>query len=723
MTKTLNKSLVELKQFDSLNKDLDAWERRVSQWAAPGSFDALYKQLTESLVPWMQDDSLLKTITNPKLTRVERSIAVHLMFRIVSCVDQTIKSAKSATDIDEQIRVANVVKLLEPYHAMMEGCVNAIPAEQFNSWIHQIDDEPDKSKRPQMLSSIASAFERCKKAPTAAQLLPSGTCNVASCCVGSGADFARQFAEDKVTLEDLFSLMHQNILKSITVLNQEGGIRPKELPTQLKPITELLSRFSVDFGFTRLDEGTTWKVKSDLTSVDVSDYPYINLDFNLPLANHSATIEVQFNTLTKSSKVTLNLFTQYSYRFEPLLPYAFVWSWKDKVSLAENPTNRNGQLTVQWKFEGDQTKEQIENFEHLLTTLIWGPIISDSLRFKYTDDDIQKLFKQETTWYQNLKLISKSLNPRKYNPCSLVGISGLLFREASRAPTSYTQDLVNLVRQVPELADYPGENSTVVESNFNLFQDALKEHPEHLWQLTFNTGPKSEFITKLLDANIPCDLVCPSGDSPLRWALQSNLDYQLILRILERSPNQAQEGRLILDLIHSGKYPGLIPTLEAKGAKLTPELLAADKDPLPLLARLQPYLERERDKFNAIYPLMLGRSITSSYELKQNQLDWIHYLIDKGQVDLSTRNEKGHLKYITLAADYTTWAEQKSTQSSWSDKSSKASWLKLLEMLLQKSDIAPNEKVAIPKWRKRDEIPETMDLLKRHGITVIDPEK
>ena len=124
---------------------------------------------------------------------------------------------------------------------------------------------------------------------------PSGKISVQATRLGSGANFSRQFSfnKRKITLEDVFSLIHQNILSAVATTNQllfKEGL--ESLPDPLYPLFQ---------SFDKKKEQSSKSIQ--LLSIQ-QNHPLITLEYNLPMANHSAMFTIDYHQQTQ--QVTLH---------------------------------------------------------------------------------------------------------------------------------------------------------------------------------------------------------------------------------------------------------------------------------------------------------------------------------------------------------------------------------------------------------------------------------
>lgn len=720
MGRALKKNLAQLDSIKPLEEELQRWEGRIGQWADPAAFEGLLAELNRTLVPWMQDERLIRMATQKNLSQVERTIAMHLAARLMNCIDRSIKAMKGNSQCDATLRAQRVAQLLIPYYQMMQHWIEAIPASRFESWISRIDKQDrDQSSRSVVLQRIKSALDRCTKQASPSQLMPSGTCNIASCTVGSGASFVRHFFPDKVTLEDLFSLMHQEIAKSLVVLNEDGGIPIDKLPRPLALLANNIKDLNIEIGYPKKTYCT------ELIGTDASRFPFIDLSFNMTLANHSAAIEVCYNCLEETAIVTLSLFGHdRSARMSRYLPQTYLKSAFAGITLDGTPTCHNQQWKAGWQLRKGSPQLERKTLIQIMQRAIMGTMASDAEMFRLEEKEFDFLLQQPTSWWRRLERIYRPVPNDNYSEYSFPQIAAKLFAWTAFHPER-TGELTQLLGRVPQLAD-EAKVEVCSDDQLSKYIAALKEHPTHLWQCLINfhdRGVAAKHIRRLLEANVPCDLICPNGKSPLEFALGRLDDPDLIKLFIAHSPIQAAKGERILQIITKGRHIDLIPLLTGSGAKLTPALLEADlpnwkkpwsifTDVLPPLERLQPYLDDPSGGFQHLLPELFEFVVRIMFP-KESEIAWLHYLIDIKKVDLSHRDEIGELYYLK---NFITTAQETISDVGWS-QSTNRHYLSMLDLIIQKTPRGAAEQITLRESDAKER-PMTLKRLAAASITV-----
>ncbi|MFA6302899.1 MAG: PEP/pyruvate-binding domain-containing protein [Legionella sp.] len=279
MIKEMDHTHQELEQIDIFKTQaiLQAWEQRIGDWSDPHKFNALWNEYEREFLPLI--DSLSIADNQSPLSKIT---ILKLVQHMTEIMDRTIKTMKGSPDYDEQLKVQYFSKHLNPYYQLMRKWVSMDAVNQYST---------DNTKYS-MLKTIDKKFEYLKLNGSIEQLNPSGNFTVSSAYIGSTASFDRQFAERKLTLEDMFTLFHQNIIASTVQLNNSlGAIQAKDLPDEIQPLLSALLSQS----------------HCAVTGIS-SHFPTLLIELTKPLNNHAASFFVEYNQNTKKTKLTVNYY-------------------------------------------------------------------------------------------------------------------------------------------------------------------------------------------------------------------------------------------------------------------------------------------------------------------------------------------------------------------------------------------------------------------------------
>ena len=328
-----------------------SWESKIDDWSDPAKFTRLYEDYLREIVPLSQ-----KIDINNMMQNLTKKTLLKQVQRLTDMMDKSIKSLKGSPEYagKTELVVARFVQMLNPYFQLMKKWMSNIPDENYALWRKKISGDSDNNDKVSMISEIEQAFNTKSAKRDIKQLEPSGYLSVASARVDTTASFKRQFVQNssELTLEDLFSLMHQNILASTIVLGKDSQIALDQLPDQLKSLMDQL------------------KSNNAVSLIGITHkHPVILMEFNIPLDNHSAKLTVEYNTKTQLFTIQWGFFGR---------------NWKDRMNIiAETAALEglmlNGTLTyepkyndnsrvldITWKIQGDQIEILAKNVNGII---------------------------------------------------------------------------------------------------------------------------------------------------------------------------------------------------------------------------------------------------------------------------------------------------------------------------------------------------------------------
>ena len=293
------------KEFEELQLDQNMntilrWEQRISEWSDPDKFEALWTAYQADLLPMMtkldfKDQHFLQTSFSP----VTQRVLLTCISSLTDVMDKTIKSLKGSTEYtstQKDILIQRFSMLLHPYHQLMQQCVSAVPDNMFFKWYAKVFDyKKDANQHKEyMLSNIKEILERPKHQSN--ELTSSGKISIDACIIGSSTNFFEQFVEKSkyITLEDIFSLIHQNILMAVATIRKSVIEIPlAALPDEIQPFITNLSAM----------DGL------QLLSIEPYDQ-LLKLKYNFPMQNHSARFDVEYDKNHQKINVYAHIFAK-----------------------------------------------------------------------------------------------------------------------------------------------------------------------------------------------------------------------------------------------------------------------------------------------------------------------------------------------------------------------------------------------------------------------------
>ncbi|MDR3476779.1 MAG: PEP/pyruvate-binding domain-containing protein [Gammaproteobacteria bacterium] len=342
------KSELEKLKLEEKNQCIERWENKINEWASPAKFEQLFVEYQKEI------GDLIASIEWQVEEPLSLNAALKMIQRLTEMMDKTIKSLKGSPEYSGGLvlmQVDRFSQLLDLYLQLMDNCMRRVPDKLYNQLSERIPEKRFNDKI-NMLKAIGDTYRKCLTKKSAAQLNASGYLSIDSARLGSTASFARQFVEksDMVTLEDLFSLMHQNIIASTVYLSKDIQVSRQDLPDTIRPLLDAIN-----------NEERRGRIQ--LLSIQ-HHYPKVRVDFNVPLQNHSLQFSIEYDQLSQATLLRGRVFGK---------------NWSNRMSLLCYMLTFEGQLfncrvrelpqyliyadsvSFAWEFSATQLKDEAKD--------------------------------------------------------------------------------------------------------------------------------------------------------------------------------------------------------------------------------------------------------------------------------------------------------------------------------------------------------------------------
>lgn len=285
------KATLAKQNFWKLESKIAEYESKVSLWAKPRNYNELIEDFRFNFEAILEHFKRFGELN--KVTLYARSRLIEEIEAFTEIIDASIKSMKGSPDYakDRGTQAQRFSEMLSYYFKLMEWMVHSVPESKYQEWKAHILLNTSKS---QMIERIKDVFEKRQSIVSSDDLEASGSLEVNSVVIDSPASFERQFMrfENNFTLEDFFTIFHQNILASLAAFTTGLALSEKDYPPVLHSFhKELFDKFE------------TIKHMSTKLTGDV-----INSSYNIPLRNHAAKLIVLFNKSTNKIELQYEIY-------------------------------------------------------------------------------------------------------------------------------------------------------------------------------------------------------------------------------------------------------------------------------------------------------------------------------------------------------------------------------------------------------------------------------
>lgn len=291
-----------LKQLATAEQQIHVLELQVPLWAEPKNFEKQYDSFKKELA---SINTALHFDSNaPDIVKM---VALKSLNHLVDVLDRTLKSLEKSNlyePADKALQAERFKIMLDELYALMKMWVIAADFKDAKNYLNRIEALYAKKVPP---------FTQSELSPSGRFSVNTGTVDTDFGNVG----FERNVEARCSTLEDWFTLMHQNMLVSIKELQNSFTKKQKqEYPLSLAQMDQKIR--GINLGDTHI-----YVLSTDL------NYPNITIHYNIPLANHSAKAVVQYDQITEKTSISFEIFGNNDifngYRWDRLELYSQLW--------------------------------------------------------------------------------------------------------------------------------------------------------------------------------------------------------------------------------------------------------------------------------------------------------------------------------------------------------------------------------------------------------------
>ena len=272
------KPLIE--QLLNSKKTILQLRSNIATFGDPKLFPDAFNKLQEIMAPflsaqqpWLQKDQW--ETTSP----IARSIALQTMNDLVELYDSAIKSMKSSQEIKDIEKTKKFKEMLGPYFELLKGW-----AEKTVGKDAYLTDSYWTLEN--YLKEIEAIYLKLPDTDPNQQS-PSRDFSVSAAVLGSSAEFDRHLPK---TLEDVFTLIHQNLIGSTSVLLNEllpnANMQNSHLPAILKMAIETAKKIRGN------GVGIPQQKGFDIGKTGITFY------YNVPLRSHSGKFSLLYDKHT-----------------------------------------------------------------------------------------------------------------------------------------------------------------------------------------------------------------------------------------------------------------------------------------------------------------------------------------------------------------------------------------------------------------------------------------
>jgi hypothetical protein len=322
-------SLKDFNDLAQINETLSSWNEIAALWADPDHYDSLHEDFLENAAPMIRD--LLSRFGGMPSERQKSLTGILLRKKTMEAItvwDTAIKHLRGspAYSANKELQARRMYQMLGFNYALMNSAMDKVPRKKIVRWC----ERPASTLPPRQRCSAAEYLRRMRaelhskwttigksierlggsqnyftdsESPKLAEdlLRPSMDFNVNQATFNSGYDYERAFSSLS-SLEDWFTLMHQNLITAVT---SHDSVKLADLPLdpKFRSVIKSLQKGIAD-GIAFADVALLTRPQLENVSFQAK---HVQVDFNIPIKLHSGKLSIKQEIPSKRIVVDLDL--------------------------------------------------------------------------------------------------------------------------------------------------------------------------------------------------------------------------------------------------------------------------------------------------------------------------------------------------------------------------------------------------------------------------------
>lgn len=346
-------------QLDSINSSMALWEE-------PDK----YQKQRESLIAITQYFEGKDFKNNyEKSPSLGKAGALSVMNYLVSTFDTSIKTLEaSKTYTDDKEKISRFKVMLYKYFDLLQ------------SWaeLPSITGDIVTLLDGYTFKTINEYWDTIEQIIVAAphnnnQLQGSSGFNVAAASLGSKALWSRSIG-NAPTLEDMFTLIHQNLLVILAQLAKKAGVIPAGIPPIVNKLIEEAEKISIILDPTKISSPSLIGINFDGTK--------LTYYFNLPILHHSNTFQITYDLDAKQTTLGVQFVGAPLVRWQLFGNAAYIMSVVGRLPFKQTPIvdDKRGLIMFSWLIENESQATRAIMYVQMLAqfvTTAWQSIYGE----------------------------------------------------------------------------------------------------------------------------------------------------------------------------------------------------------------------------------------------------------------------------------------------------------------------------------------------------------
>jgi len=324
----------------SKEKQIAKLKNNLSSFEFPASIEAAQKELFELHDFFSDKANFLQLLQNG--SDFSKILTSEILKELVEVSDLAIKSMKKSSVFSNQEKITHMNTMLKSNFAVLSSWFTDLVPKQISDFL-QNSILPSTFRYLQFIERHWNGIDLTNEE----NLFPSNNFSVGAAVVNSQANFRRHPPQ---TLEDIFTLIHQNqivAVSSLSMVSKDISALPSPIHKAIQEVRSIISSAS-------------------LYGIEVSQES-ARLQYNIPLNNHSAGLEIEYRKEDGSFLIHGKLFGESRERWPACKAYIEALHSAGGLHLQKSPVLSTQELLFTWSIKDEnELQSSIEQFKQFL---------------------------------------------------------------------------------------------------------------------------------------------------------------------------------------------------------------------------------------------------------------------------------------------------------------------------------------------------------------------
>ncbi|MBT4856115.1 hypothetical protein HOM50_05120 [bacterium] len=312
----LNDNKALLAEFKSIQNQLLSIYENSDRFSHAKEFDKAWNEI-EAIISTVTSKHFLTSIKNG--SDVITFCATNIMQNLIKSIDAAIKAMKVSEEFTTQQKVVHMQRMVRRFHNLFINWYDELLPDEWNNSMLSREEYLERVFNP-----LEKDFEQVE-----ASIQPSACFVVSIATVGSASYLFD--CQLPVSLEDLFTLTHQNLLAIVSGMIKKTSLGTMELPPLVQKV---IAHGETD---PEIIQGNVQRFRDHLVGITISKKEII-YTINIPMHHHSAIVKIIYDKTNKTMETKWTFFGVIVTRWKMLHSFVSLIALLQDVQFKTKPT-------------------------------------------------------------------------------------------------------------------------------------------------------------------------------------------------------------------------------------------------------------------------------------------------------------------------------------------------------------------------------------------------